>query len=128
MMKARDEHRDQPSDYAVLEEAASHYKTIIDTTIDAMPGGGVLTVSTALERDATWGVIRVTDTGEGIEEEHINQLFDPFLMTKEVGNGTGLGLSVSYGLIQEHGGRIEVSSQPGKGTEFQIYLPVNRQE
>ena len=104
---------------------------LFNNAIDAMPGGGVLTVSTALERDAThrnWGVIRVTDTGEGIEEEHLSHLFDPFFTTKEVGEGTGLGLSVSYGLIQEHKGRIEVSSQPGKGAEFQIYLPVNRQE
>lgn len=100
---------------------------LFNNAIDTMSSGGVLTVSTALETDEThrdWVVIRVGDTGEGIEEEHINQLFDPFFTTKEVGEGTGLGLSVSYGLIQEHGGRIEVSSQRGKGTEFQIYLPV----
>ena len=100
---------------------------LFNNAIDTMPGGGILTVSTALETDQThrdWVVIRVEDTGEGIEEEHLNHLFDPFFTTKEVGEGTGLGLSVSYGLIQEHGGRIEVSSQQGKGTEFQIYLPV----
>ena len=100
---------------------------LFNNAIDTMSSGGVLTVSTAQETDEThrdWVVIRVEDTGEGIDEEHINQLFDPFFTTKEVGEGTGLGLSVSYGLIQEHGGRIEVSSQRGKGTEFQIYLPV----
>ena len=104
---------------------------LFNNAIDAMPSGGVLTVSTAMETDAThrnWGVIRVTDTGEGIEEEHINQLFDPFFTTKEVGEGTGLGLSVSYGLIQKHRGRIEVISQRGEGTEFLIYLPVNHKE
>ena len=104
---------------------------LFNNAIDAMPGGGVLTISTALETDAThrnWGVIRVTDTGEGIEEEHLSHLFDPFFTTKEVGEGTGLGLSVSYGLIQEHRGRIEVISQRGEGTEFQIYLPVNHKE
>ncbi len=104
---------------------------LFNNAIDAMPGGGVLTVSTALERDVThrnWGVIRVTDTGEGIEEEHLSHLFDPFFTTKEVGEGTGLGLSVSYGLIQEHRGRIEVISQRGEGTEFLIYLPVNYKE
>ncbi len=78
------------------------------------------------ETNEDWVVIRVRDTGTGIEEEHLTQLFDPFFTTKEVGKGTGLGLSVSYGLIQEHGGQIEVSSQPGKGTEFQIYLPFRR--
>ena len=102
---------------------------LFNNAIEAMPGGGVLTVSTTLETDQTdedWLVIRVRDTGTGIEEEHLTQLFDPFFTTKEVGEGTGLGLSVSYGLIQEHGGRIEVSSQPGKGSEFQIYLPFRR--
>ena len=102
---------------------------LFNNAIEAMPGGGVLTVSTTLETDQTdedWLVIRVRDTGTGIEEEHLAQLFDPFFTTKEVGEGTGLGLSVSYGLIQEHGGRIEVSSQRGKGTEFQIYLPFRR--
>ena len=100
---------------------------LFNNAIDTMSHGDVLTVSTALETDEThrdWVVIRVKDTGEGIEEKHIDQLFDPFFTTKEVGEGTGLGLSVSYGLIQEHGGRIEVSSQQSKGTEFQIYLPV----
>ena len=100
---------------------------LFNNAIEAMPGGGVLTVSTTLETDQTdedWLVIRVRDTGTGIEEEHLAQLFDPFFTTKEVGEGTGLGLSVSYGLIQEHRGRIEVSSQRGKGSEFQIYLPL----
>ncbi len=100
---------------------------LFNNAIDMMSSGGVLSVSTALETDETycdWVVIRVKDTGEGIEEEHLSHLFDPFFTTKEVGEGTGLGLSVSYGLIQEHKGRIEVSSQRGKGTEFQIYLPV----
>lgn len=103
------------------------FLNLFNNAIEAMPGGGVLTVSTTLETDQTdkdWMVIRVRDTGTGIEKEHLTQLFDPFFTTKEVGEGTGLGLSVSYGLIQEHRGRIEVSSQRGKGTEFQIYLPV----
>ena len=100
---------------------------LFNNAIDTMSNGGVLSVSTALETDETyrdWVVVQVKDTGEGVEEEHISHLFDPFFTTKEVGEGTGLGLSVSYGLIQEHKGRIEVSSQKGKGTEFQIYLPV----
>ncbi len=100
---------------------------LFNNAIEAMPGGGILTVSTTLETDQTdedWVMVRIRDTGTGIEEDHLTQLFDPFFTTKEVGEGTGLGLSVSYGLIQEHGGRIEVSSQRGKGTEFQIYLPI----
>ena len=75
---------------------------LFNNAIEAMPGGGVLTVSTTLETDQTdedWVVVRIRDTGTGIEEEHLTQLFDPFFTTKEVGEGTGLGLSVSYGLI-----------------------------
>ncbi len=104
---------------------------LFDNAIDSMSSGGVLTVSTGRETDRArkdWVVIRVRDTGEGIREEDLDHLFDPFFTTKEVGKGTGLGLSVSYGLIHEHKGRIEVSSQPGEGTEFLIYLPVEDEQ
>jgi two-component system NtrC family sensor kinase len=66
---------------------------------------------------------RVTDTGMGISEENLQKIFDPFFSTK--GNaGTGLGLSVSYGIIENHGGTIEVASPPGGGTSFTIKLPI----
>ena len=104
---------------------------LFDNAIDAMPKGGILTVSTARETDASdrdWVVIRVADTGEGISEEDLDHVFDPFFTTKDVGKGTGLGLSVSYGLIQKHEGKIEVSSQPGKGSAFRICLPIDEAE
>jgi two-component system NtrC family sensor kinase len=72
--------------------------------------------------DNVW--ISVSDTGQGIPPELIKKIFDPFFTTKPIGKGTGLGLSVSYGIIDKHGGHIDVHSQPGQGTTFTINLPV----
>jgi two-component system, NtrC family, sensor kinase len=70
--------------------------------------------------------VEVTDTGSGIPTEHLNRIFDPFFTTKTSGRGTGLGLSVSYGIIKEHAGKVEVRSTPGKGTSFRLEFPVAR--
>ncbi len=67
--------------------------------------------------------LSITDSGSGIPESLKSRIFDPFFTTKPVGVGTGLGLSVVYGIIDAAGGRIEVDSTPGRGTEFRIYLP-----
>ncbi|MGL1893081.1 MAG: ATP-binding protein [Spirochaetaceae bacterium] len=67
----------------------------------------------------------VEDNGEGIKPENIEKLFDPFFTTKEVGKGTGLGLSISYGIIEEHGGSIDVRSKVGEGTCFTLKFPIN---
>jgi signal transduction histidine kinase len=67
--------------------------------------------------------IVVQDTGPGIPPENLDQLFEPFFTTKDVGEGTGLGLSIVYGIVEEHGGRIEVASPPGEGARFTLYLP-----
>ena len=71
-------------------------------------------------------VVTVSDNGCGIPAEHLEQVFSPFYTTKAVGEGTGLGLSVSYAIVEEHGGRIMVDSQPGAGTRFSVHLPFNR--
>ena len=68
--------------------------------------------------------ITFSDTGSGIAPEHLPKLFDPFFTTKEVGKGTGLGLSISHGIVQKHGGEIQVESELGKGTTFTILLPI----
>jgi two-component system, sporulation sensor kinase E len=85
-----------------------------------MAGAGVLSVTTA--RYAGHLVIRVTDTGCGIRSEDVGKLGTPFYTTKA--EGTGLGLSVTYSIIQDHGGKIEVDSELGKGTTFSVYLPA----
>ncbi len=69
-------------------------------------------------------LIRVEDSGCGIQPEHLPRIFDPFFTTKETGEGTGLGLSVSYGIVQNHGGEIFAESEPGKGSTFKVILPV----
>ena len=68
--------------------------------------------------------IEVADTGEGIPPENLGRIFDPFFTTKKEGEGTGLGLSVSYSIIKKHGGRMEVQSAAGAGTTFSIFLPL----
>jgi two-component system, NtrC family, sensor kinase len=91
---------------------------------DAMPSGGWLTLVTRADDDAV--VVEFKDTGVGIKREDIKRIYDPFFTTKGIGRGTGLGLSVSYGILQEHGGAIFVDSAPGQGTTFQVALPPLR--
>ena len=89
---------------------------------DAMPNGGMLEVRTGAHNGSV--EIEVCDTGSGIPSEHIHRIFDPFFTTKATGRGTGLGLSVSYGIIKEHAGKVDVRSTPGKGTSFRLEFPV----
>jgi two-component system NtrC family sensor kinase len=89
---------------------------------DAMPSGGALAVETAMTDSMV--IVDISDTGTGISEQDIKRIFDPFFTTKDVGKGTGLGLAVTYGIIQEHGGRIFVDSDSGKGTHFRVKLPT----
>ncbi|MFZ0412890.1 MAG: ATP-binding protein [Candidatus Acidiferrales bacterium] len=91
---------------------------------DAMPGGGMLEVRTWARNGSV--EVEVTDTGSGISPEHLHRIFDPFFTTKATGRGTGLGLSVSYGIIKEHAGKVDVRSTPGKGTSFRLEFPAAR--
>jgi two-component system NtrC family sensor kinase len=93
---------------------------------EAMPEGGTLTLSSRHFQDKKSIEIEFRDTGLGIEKKHINKLFDPFYSTKT--SGTGLGLAVSYGIINQHQGKISVESQLGRGTTFTIILPVSPQK
>ena len=86
---------------------------------------GTIVVATGSD-DAETVRIDVIDDGRGIAPEHLARIFDPFFTTKPVGEGTGLGLSLSYGIVQKHHGRIEVDSAPGRGTRFRITLPVRQ--
>jgi signal transduction histidine kinase len=98
------------------------FMNLILNARDAMPRGGRLAISTAHE--GGWIAIRFADNGLGIAPEHLNRIYDPFFTTKQIGKGTGLGLAVSYGIIQDHGGEIVVESKAGEGTVFQINLPL----
>ncbi len=93
---------------------------------DAMAGGGTMTVTTAAEGGNI--VIDITDTGSGIREEHIDKIFDSFFTTKGEVKGVGLGLSVCYGFIKDHGGNIAVKSKEGVGTTFTITLPMHNSD
>ncbi len=100
------------------------FVNIIVNGAEAIQGSGTLTITTGLTRDQKGIWIEFADTGEGIPKENLSKIFDPFFTTKEVGKGTGLGLSTSYGIIEDHGGRIDVKSHVGKGATFTIELPT----
>jgi signal transduction histidine kinase len=99
------------------------FMNIIVNAAEAMHGSGTLTITTSVSPDRNTVLIEFTDTGEGIPEENLTRIFEPFFTTKDVGKGTGLGLATSYGIIEEHGGRISVKSKVGEGTTFTIELP-----
>ncbi len=99
---------------------------LLTNAVHAMPGGGELHIRAAAGKERKI-LITVQDTGSGIAEEHLPFIFDPFFTTKEVGRGTGLGLSVSHGIIKKHGGWITVESSPGKGSTFTITLPIKEE-
>jgi PAS domain S-box-containing protein len=99
------------------------FLNLVSNAKDAMPGGGVLKVSTG--GNGTHVRVEITDTGSGIRAEHLDKIFDTFFTTKtDSARGVGLGLSVCYGFIKDHGGDIQVESQVGVGTTFKIILPV----
>jgi signal transduction histidine kinase len=97
---------------------------MIQNAIQAMPHGGTLRMSLSQAGEAV--ALAVQDTGVGIPPENLRRVFDPFFTTKPEGEGTGLGLSVSYGIITHHRGRIDVKSTVGQGTTFTILLPTHQ--
>jgi len=105
---------------------------IIINALDATDAGGSITVASGIGVSTSHpgqnGIeILCTDTGCGIPPENLNKLFDPFFTTKDVGHGTGLGLSVSYGIVERHGGTMWVQSKVGKGSTFKVWLPTEEQ-
>ncbi|HLK12797.1 MAG TPA: ATP-binding protein [Candidatus Binatia bacterium] len=98
------------------------FMNVLANACDAIPGTGNVWITTRAEADVVTVAIR--DDGAGIAPDVLGRIFEPFFTTKDVGRGTGLGLAISHGVVAAHGGRIEVSSAPGKGSTFKIVLPV----
>ena len=98
------------------------FMNLIVNAAHAIKESGVITIQTGTEGEWVW--VRISDTGSGIAPENLSRIFEPFFTTKPVGQGTGLGLSLSYNIVNKHGGRIEVESELGKGTSFTVHLPV----
>lgn len=96
---------------------------LVQNAIQAMPKGGPLELKVRQVEDMV--AVAVADSGTGIPAEHLGRIFDPFFTTKPAGVGTGLGLSVSYGIVSNHGGRIDVESTLGRGTTFTVWLPIH---
>ncbi|HEY9608287.1 response regulator [Allocoleopsis sp.] len=131
-----------PNLWKISGDASQLHQVLLNLCVngrDAMPEGGILEISAKnlwidaqyarMNLDAKVGpyvVVTVSDTGIGIPREIVDRIFEPFFTTKELGKGTGLGLSTVIGIIKSHGGFVNVCSQVGKGTQFQVYLPTGQ--
>ncbi len=118
---------DLPTVWGDFKSLQQVFLNLFLNSIQAMNEGGMLSISAKKSNDSEWLRVEVRDTGPGIEPQDLPHIFDPFFTTKEVGKGTGLGLSVTYGIVQKHGGAIEVRSAKGTGTTFTISLPAERE-
>jgi two-component system NtrC family sensor kinase len=98
---------------------------LVHNALQAMPNGGEMVISTRSTARAgrDWIMVSVRDTGVGIPRQDLSRIFEPFYTTKGDQGGTGLGLSVTYGIVTDHGGQIEVESEPGVGSKFSVWLP-----
>lgn len=110
------------ADPGQMERLVHHLAT---NARDAMPGGGRLAMSVR-DQDDEWVTLAVTDTGEGIPPDVVGHIFEPFFTTRPEGRGTGLGLALVHGIVEERGGRIEVRSSVGEGTTISVFLPRAR--
>lgn len=122
------------ADSGQIEQVLMNFAT---NARDAMPEGGRLMIETSrfniddgfrrvhgYGEPGEYALVSITDTGIGMDENTTKRIFEPFFTTKEVGKGTGLGLSIVYGIVKQHGGYVNVYSEPGKGTTFKMYLPL----
>jgi two-component system NtrC family sensor kinase len=114
-----------PKINASKDQLRQVFLNLVANARDAMPDGGTLSVTTTADDENV--KIEMADTGSGIEEEHLKKIFDSFFTTKDSVKGVGLGLSVCYGFIKDHGGDIDVKSKVGSGTTFTITFPIFQQ-
>lgn len=116
-----------PAIYGNAGKLQQVFTNLVLNARDAMFDGGSITLETGSTEEGDV-VITVTDTGDGIAPENLKKIYDPFFTTKGVGSGTGLGLAVTYGIVQEHSGTIEAQSEIGSGTSFRLIFPVTERE
>lgn len=115
-----------PLIYGLPAQINQVFMNLLVNAAQSIATKGTLTLRTGKQGDEVW--IEVADSGGGIAPENLTRIFEPFFTTKAVGQGTGLGLSVSYSIVQKHQGRIEVTSELGKGTTFRVWLPIKPDE
>jgi len=100
---------------------------LIQNALDAFEGsGGTIVIQTRRQTKSV--AVKISDNGKGIEPEYLSRIFEPFYTTKQIGSGTGLGLSLCHQIVKQHGGTISVESQLGMGTEFEVNLPLETGE
>jgi two-component system, NtrC family, sensor kinase len=117
------EYGNLPTVKCLVSQLNQVFMNLLVNAAYAIKESGVITIRTGCENAWVW--IEISDTGEGIPADIMHRIFDPFFTTKPVGSGTGLGLSLSYGIVNKHGGKIELVSEVGKGTRFTVRLPVD---
>lgn len=121
------EYADLPNVQCVPAQLNQVFMNLLVNAGHAIEDKGVITVRTGSDDErSVW--VEVADTGKGIDEAHMRKIFDPFFTTKPVGKGTGLGLALSYGIVEKHAGRIDVKSTLGEGTTFRITLPIAQED
>ncbi|MBT9522729.1 MAG: PAS domain S-box protein [Dechloromonas sp.] len=118
------EYGDIPHVFCLISQLNQVFMNLLVNAGHAIERQGTITIRTTRHGDDKV-CLEISDTGKGIAPEHINRIFEPFFTTKPVGQGTGLGLSLSYGIVKRHGGQIEVESIKGQGTTFRLLLPIN---
>jgi PAS domain S-box-containing protein len=121
--KVNKEYGELPEIHCLPSQLNQVFMNLLVNAGQAIVERGEITLRTGREGESVW--VAVSDSGAGIPQENLNRIFEPFFTTKPVGKGTGLGLSLSYGIVVKHRGRIDVTSEVGKGTTFRIILPID---
>ena len=116
-----------PAFYGDQIKMTQVFLNMLQNSIYAVGTGGEITIETSWDKENNMVLVTFMDNGPGVSEENKKRIFDPFFTTKPTGQGTGLGLSVSYGIVREHGGGIIIENAPGGGAKFIIALPVEEE-